>query len=41
MDFENKTVVITGAGKGIGEACAKVFFEDGANIVSLDKDDDN
>jgi NAD(P)-dependent dehydrogenase (short-subunit alcohol dehydrogenase family) len=40
MDFENKTVVITGAGKGIGEACAKVFFEDGANIVSLDKDDD-
>jgi NAD(P)-dependent dehydrogenase (short-subunit alcohol dehydrogenase family) len=40
MDFKNKTVVITGAGKGIGEACAKVFFDDGANVVSLDKDDD-
>jgi len=40
MDLKNKTVVVTGAGKGIGAACAKVFFDDGANVVSLDKDDD-
>jgi len=39
MEFRNKTVVITGGGKGIGEACAKVFFDDGANVVILDKDE--
>jgi NAD(P)-dependent dehydrogenase (short-subunit alcohol dehydrogenase family) len=38
MDFKNKTVVITGGGKGIGEACAKVFYDDGANVAILDKD---
>ncbi len=39
MDFKNKTVVITGGGKGIGEACAKVFYDDGANVAILDKDE--
>jgi NAD(P)-dependent dehydrogenase (short-subunit alcohol dehydrogenase family) len=39
MEFKNKTVVITGGGKGIGEACAKVFFDDGANVAILDKDE--
>jgi NAD(P)-dependent dehydrogenase (short-subunit alcohol dehydrogenase family) len=41
MDFKNKTVVITGAGKGIGAACAKVFFDAGANVALLDKDEDD
>jgi NAD(P)-dependent dehydrogenase (short-subunit alcohol dehydrogenase family) len=41
MDFKNKTVVITGAGKGIGAACAKLFFDEGANVVLLDKDEDD
>jgi len=40
MEFQNKTVVVTGGGKGIGAACAKVFFDAGANVVVLDKDDD-
>ncbi len=40
MEFQNKTVVVTGGGKGIGAACAKVFLDAGANVVVLDKDGD-
>lgn len=40
MEFQDKTVVVTGGGKGIGAACAKVFFDAGANVVVLDKDSD-
>lgn len=36
MNFLNKTVVITGGAKGIGEACAKAFLEAGANVAVLD-----
>ena len=36
MNFKNKTVVITGGGKGIGAACAQSFFEAGANVAILD-----
>jgi NAD(P)-dependent dehydrogenase (short-subunit alcohol dehydrogenase family) len=36
MDFKNRTVVITGAAKGIGAACAELFFTEGANVVLLD-----
>ena len=36
MDFKNKTIVITGASKGIGAACAQLFFREGANLVLLD-----
>lgn len=39
MELKNKTVVITGAGKGIGAACAKLFFDAGANVALLDKND--
>jgi 3-oxoacyl-[acyl-carrier protein] reductase len=33
MDFTNKTVVVTGAGGGIGEGYAKSFAQRGMNIV--------
>ena len=36
MNYSNKTVVITGAAKGIGAACAKLFYDNGANVVLLD-----
>jgi len=32
----NKTVVITGGSKGIGLACAKLFYASGANVAVLD-----
>ncbi|MCF7822892.1 MAG: SDR family oxidoreductase [Candidatus Marinimicrobia bacterium] len=32
-EFKNKTVLITGASAGIGEACAKIFAEAGANLI--------
>lgn len=36
MKFENKTVVITGAGSGIGRATAICFAKEGAHIVLAD-----
>jgi len=33
MKFENKTVIVTGGGTGIGKATAKRFFEEGANVI--------
>ena len=33
MRFENKTVIVTGAGAGIGKAAAYKFAEEGANVV--------
>ena len=40
MDFKDKTVVVTGAGKGIGAATAKLFFEAGANVAMLNRGND-
>ena len=38
MNYQNKTVVVTGAAKGIGASCATIFFEAGANVALLDID---
>jgi NAD(P)-dependent dehydrogenase (short-subunit alcohol dehydrogenase family) len=35
MNFHNKTIVITGAGTGIGAACARRFSAEGANLVLI------
>ncbi len=40
MDMRNKTVMITGASRGIGEACAHVFAEAGANVALLARSQD-
>jgi NAD(P)-dependent dehydrogenase (short-subunit alcohol dehydrogenase family) len=36
MEFKNKTVVITGAARGIGAACADAFEAEGARLGLLD-----
>lgn len=33
MNYKNKTVWITGASSGIGEALTKAYFNDGANLI--------
>ncbi len=38
MPLSGKVVVITGASMGIGEAMAKLFVEQGANVVLLSRD---
>lgn len=35
MQFSGKSVIITGAGKGIGRACAEIMAARGARIVAL------
>lgn len=36
MKLQNRTVVVTGAGSGIGRACAIKCAEEGANVVAAD-----
>ena len=38
MDLENKVVVITGAGSGIGKACAAQFVKNGSKVIIADID---
>ena len=37
MSFSGKTVIITGAGKGIGRACAELMAERGAKVIALSR----
>lgn len=37
MDLKGHTALITGAGQGIGRACAEVFTDRGASVVLMDK----
>lgn len=39
--FENKTVIVTGAGSGIGAACVRRLFDEGASIVAVDVHKEN
>lgn len=39
IDFDGKTVIVTGAATGIGAACAASFAEAGANVVMADIND--
>lgn len=39
MDFSNKTVVVTGAGNGIGKGIALLYAEKGANVILADMDE--
>ncbi|MFD1067840.1 SDR family NAD(P)-dependent oxidoreductase [Oceanobacillus locisalsi] len=33
MQFQNKTVIITGGGTGIGRKAAELFYNEGANVI--------
>jgi NAD(P)-dependent dehydrogenase (short-subunit alcohol dehydrogenase family) len=38
--YADRVVIVTGAARGIGEGCARVFFEAGAAVVLVDRDDE-
>ena len=40
FDFDNRTLVLSGANGGIGRAIASLFFASGANLVLSDLDED-
>jgi NAD(P)-dependent dehydrogenase (short-subunit alcohol dehydrogenase family) len=40
MNFKDKVVIVTGAGKGIGRCIAKTYASDGAKVVIAEKDTD-
>ena len=41
MDFKGKAIIVTGAGSGIGEACAKLLAERNANVIVADLSGDS
>lgn len=38
MEFQNKVVLVTGVGPGLGKACAEAFAKYGAKLVICDVD---
>ncbi len=41
ISFESKVVLITGASKGIGLACARLFAQAGAHVVGISRSNEN
>src|SRR5438128_12590936 len=41
MKYTDKTVIITGGAKGIGESCVRAFAAAGAKVMSADRDEPN
>jgi NAD(P)-dependent dehydrogenase (short-subunit alcohol dehydrogenase family) len=39
LQLKDKVAVVTGAGRGIGEATARLFHEEGASLILLDQDE--
>lgn len=39
MNLRDKVIVVTGAASGIGEACARLFAQEGAKVVLADRDE--
>jgi meso-butanediol dehydrogenase / (S,S)-butanediol dehydrogenase / diacetyl reductase len=39
--FEGKTIVVTGAGSGIGEACVRRLYAEGAAVLAVDSNQAN
>ena len=37
FNLKNKTALVTGAGKGIGKACAIALAEAGANLIIISR----
>ena len=37
IDLKNKTALVTGAGKGLGKACAIALAEAGANVIIISR----
>ena len=37
INLKNKTALVTGAGKGIGKACAIALAEAGANVIIISR----
>ena len=37
LKFQNKTILVTGSGTGIGQAITKKFVENGASAIILGK----
>ncbi len=36
MDFENKVIIVSGSGSGIGKGCAELLIQKGALVIGLD-----
>ncbi len=41
MDLKNKTVLVTGASKGMGNSIAKKLAQDGANLILIARNEEN
>ena len=41
MLVKEKTIAVTGVGKGIGRACVEFLLEQGANVITLTRSEDD